>query len=110
MRCRTGLLLIAYLLLGVLALPNVNQWIHLFEEHHSEQHCTESKVHFHANELPCELNATFVSPYAPVDVLKPKFQKEFTYNPKPFKPFPGYNFNQVYSFHLRGPPQLLFSV
>lgn len=100
----------AFFLLGILALPNISQWIHLIEEHHTEQHCIENKVHLHATELPCELNATFVSPYTPADVLKPKFHKEFTYKPKRFKLFPGYNFNQVYSFHLRGPPQLLFSV
>lgn len=101
---------IAFLLLGILALPNVNQWIHLLEEHHSEQHCTENNLHFHTSERTCELNATFVSPYTPGDVLASKLHEEVRFYPRPFKLLLGYSFNHDYAFYLRGPPQLLFSV
>lgn len=110
MKTKLGSILIAFLLLGVLTLPTANQWIHLSEGHHLEEHCTESSTHFHKKELACELIATFTSPYAPYWFQPTEY---FVNSPKKEliqSSFENLIYGHTTTLYLRGPPDLLFFV
>lgn len=108
-KSRIGTVLIAFFLVTVLALPNLNQWAHLANDHHYEEQCFESKTHFHAEELNCALTATFTTPYT--------FFKGVHYVlldnsliSQPSVERPQYlQLKSIQEFYLRGPPFLLLS-
>lgn len=110
MRYNLGSILTSIFLLGVLLTPSVNQWTHLAEEHHLEKHCTENNLHFHTTELDCDLKATFTTPYTQTVLFFSIEKEEEGLKLEPIKPLLGYCLNQINPYHLRGPPQLLFSV
>ncbi len=107
MRSKLGNLLIPFLLLGVLLSPSIRQWVHLAEAHHDEVQCTEEKVHFHTEEISCELNATFTTPFAFQGVKAMQLIEVKNQLLQPLRPTQAYAFQQIQFFHLRGPPQLL---
>ena len=107
MKTKLGTILSALLLLAVLALPSINQWVHLAEDHHLETQCSENKLHFHAVEMDCSLNATFTSPYTSIDIFSFSL---FEAQEEPFLPLKKEQKPSVVSkafFHLRAPPFLL---
>lgn len=107
MRSKFGSILIPFLLLGVLLSPSIGQWVHLAEAHHDERQCTEEKVHFHAEEAFCELNATFTNPHTLAGIKTIVFDEQVEISQDVFTASPNYFFQQINFFHLRGPPQLL---
>ena len=108
MRTRVGNILIAFLLLGVLVTPNLNQLFHLVNDHHKETKCQEYTLHFHQEESGCDLNATFVTPYTHIDFID---FSPYQAGELPQLPQENSSIFQLIgetSFHLRGPPFLLF--
>ena len=107
MKTKLGSILSALLLLAVLALPSINQWVHLAEDHHLEAKCSENNLHFHVEEMDCSLNATFTSPYTPIDIIIIPF---FEVKAEPLFPLKKEQKPNVVSkafFRLRAPPLLL---
>lgn len=108
MKTRSGNILIAFLLLGVLITPNINQFFHLANDHHKETKCQEDTLHFHQEESGCDLNATFVTPYTYIDLIdfSPYQVEKLPQLPQESSPI--FQLIGETSFHLRGPPFLLF--
>ena len=105
---RVNSILIAFLLLAILVLPNINQWIHLAEDHHKEVLCVENNLHFHADELGCVLTATFTPPYFSIDQepFSPlELQKTLLL---PIEKTLSLKLSSTTIFRLRGPPIFLF--
>lgn len=107
MRSKLANILIPFLLLGVLFSPNIGQWVHLAEAHHTEASCSGREVHLHTAEASCELTATFTTPFAFQTVKAPKFIEVNTILLQPLAPSQAYAFQQIQFYHLRGPPRLL---
>ena len=108
MRTRVGNILVVFLLLGVLVTPNINQLFHLVNDHHKETKCQEYTLHLHQEESGCDLNATFVTPYTYIDLIyfTPYQAGELPLLPQENSPI--FQLIGETSFHLRGPPFLLF--
>ena len=107
-KTRIGNILIAFLLLGVLVTPNINQWLHLAKNHHKEVKCQGNTLHFHQEESCCDLNANFVTPYTYVALMdfSPYQAGELPHLLQDISPI--FQLIRETSFRLRGPPSLLF--
>ena len=100
--------MIAFLLLGVLVTPNVNQLFHLVDDHHKEIKCQEYTLHFHQEESGCDFNATFVTPYTYIYLIDFSPYQAGELSKLPQENSPIFQLIGETSFHLRGPPILLF--
>ena len=103
---RRGSILGVLLLLGILASPVVNQWLHLVEDHHAETFCLADSFQFHPEEKECALTATFVSPYTHIEFSPFCAFEARELQQLPQVKEPSFQLKEEISFPLRGPPFL----
>lgn len=101
--------IVTFLLSGVLFAPLAMQWGHMLDNHQAEKLCGESRLHIHAQELPCPIGATFTLPffeevafwtYATPAVLSEEKPRLFSFF---------FSSRSVTSPSPRGPPMVLFA-
>ncbi|MGB2086385.1 MAG: hypothetical protein ACPIA1_04465 [Flavobacteriaceae bacterium] len=107
MKNRIKSLVISFGLLGVLILPNINQWAHLSKGHHEEGFCTKSDTHYHQSEQNCSLEFTFITPYTPVFDFHDQLGLSEIHTPSFFNRKTHYFYSQLELYYLRGPPEAL---
>ena len=103
---RRGSILGVLMLLGILASPVVNQWLHIIEDHHAETFCLADSFQFHLEEKECALTATFVSPYTHIEFSSFCAFEARELQQLPQVKEPSFQLKEEISFPLRGPPFL----